>query len=95
MTFKSGLSIFFRVNLRRLILSLALLSALMLQLNTFYASYGVQRQLLIDNTLESNRVYSQKLADSVEDFLKTSQQQLAYNARNLAGILKKTVCARG
>lgn len=89
MTFKSGLSIFFRVNLRRLILSLALLSALMLQLNTFYASYGVQRQLLIDNTLESNRVYSQKLADSVEDFLKTSQQQLAYNAKNLAGILKK------
>ncbi|WP_339473658.1 sensor domain-containing diguanylate cyclase [Pseudomonas fluorescens] len=75
---------FFRINLRRLILLLALLSAMTFQSNTFYASYGVQHQLLIDNTLESNRVYSKKLADSIDDFLKSAQQQLAYSAIDLA-----------
>lgn len=75
---------FFRINLRRLILFLALLSALTFQSNTFYASYGVQHQLLIDNTLESNQAYSKKLADSIDDFLKSAQQQLAYSAKDLA-----------
>lgn len=75
---------FFRVNLRRLILFLALLSALVIQFNTFYASYSVQRQLLIDNTLASNRAYASKLADSIDQFLQSTQQQLAYSARLLA-----------
>ena len=81
---------FFRVNLRRLILLLALLSALTFQFNTFYASYGVQHQLLIDNTLESNRVYSRKLADSIDDFLRSAQQQLAYSAKELTKNFKNT-----
>ncbi|MGV8860200.1 MAG: diguanylate cyclase [Pseudomonas sp.] len=75
---------FFRVNLRRLILFLALLSALVIQFNTFYASYSVQRQLLIDNTLASNRAYASKLADSIDQFLQSTQQQLAYSASLLA-----------
>ena len=74
----------FRVNLRRLILSLAILSALITLANTFYASYRVQRQLLIDNTLASNRAYASKLADSVEQFLQSTHQQLAYSAGLLA-----------
>ena len=75
---------FSRVNLRRLILLLALLSAVIIQLNAFYASYSVQRQLLIDNTLASNRAYAAKLADSIDQFLQATQQQLAYSARLLA-----------
>lgn len=74
---------FFRVNLRRLILFLALLSALVIQFNTFYASYSVQRQLLIDNTLENNRAYANKLADSIDQFFQSTQQQLAYSANLL------------
>lgn len=75
----------FRVNLRRLILFLALLGALITLANTFYASYRVQRELLIETTLASNRAYAGKVADSVDQFLQSTQQQLAYSARLLAG----------
>lgn len=70
----------FRVDLRRLILLLATFSAIVTLVNGFYASYAVQRQQLIDSALESNRAYAQKLADSVDDFLRAAQQQLAYSA---------------
>lgn len=74
----------FRVDLRRLILLLAILSALVTLTNSLYASYRVQRQMLIDNTLESNHAYAAKLAGSVGDFLDSAQQQLAYSAELLA-----------
>jgi len=70
----------FRINLRRLILFLAFFSAILTLTNSLYASYCVQRQLLIDSTLESNRVYAAKLANSTEVFLTTVTQQLAYSA---------------
>ena len=70
----------FRVDLRRLILLLATFSAIVTLVNGFYASHAVQRQQLIDSALESNRAYAQKLADSVDDFLRAAQQQLAYSA---------------
>lgn len=49
--------------------------------NSFYASYSVQRQLLIDNTLEANRVYATKLASSTELFILSIQKQLFYSSR--------------
>ncbi|NMM77994.1 diguanylate cyclase [Acidovorax sp. SRB_14] len=70
----------FRIHLRSLILLLATVSAALTLANGLYASYTVQRQQLIDNALESNRVYARKLADSVEGFLQSAQQQLAYSA---------------
>ncbi len=70
----------FRINLRRLIMTLALLSAGLTLFNSLYASYRVQRQLLIDNTLEANRVYATKLANSTDAFLVAARQQLAYSA---------------
>ena len=70
----------FRINLRRLILFLAFFSAILTLTNSLYASYCVQRQLLIDSTLESNRVYAAKLASSTEVFLTAVKQQLAYSA---------------
>lgn len=74
----------FRLNLRRLILLLAIPSALIMFLNSMYASYRVQRQMLMDNTLASNHAYATKLASSVSDFLDAAQQQLAYSAGLLA-----------
>ncbi|QLK61698.1 diguanylate cyclase [Enterobacteriaceae bacterium Kacie_13] len=56
------------------------MSAFVTLANSFYASYSVQRQLLIDNTLEENRVYAAKLAASTEQFLKSMQKQLAYSS---------------
>lgn len=75
----------FRIDLRRLILILAVMSAFVTLANSFYASYSVQRQLLIDNTLEENRVYAAKLAASTEQFLKSMQKQLAYSSVIAAG----------
>ncbi len=74
----------FRVHLRSLILLLASISAAITLANGLYASYTVQRQQLIDNALESNRVYASKLADSVESFLQSAQQQLGYSASVVA-----------
>lgn len=68
------------MNLRRLILLVALASGLAALVNTFYASYRVQRQLLIDTTLRANEAYARKLASSTEDYLQSARQQLAYSA---------------
>lgn len=73
-----------RINLRGLVLALTVLSAIAATANALYASYLVQRDQLISNTLESNRVYAAKLAESTTNFLKSAQQQLAYSARHLA-----------
>ena len=43
-----------RINLRRLIVLVAFASAVISLANSFYATYQVQRQLLIDTTLEAN-----------------------------------------
>ncbi|MFP9458945.1 diguanylate cyclase [Pectobacterium brasiliense] len=76
--------LFKHFGLRRLILLLAVASALVTLANSFYASYRVQRELLIDNTLEANRVYATKLAAMTHSFFKESQQQLAYSANIVA-----------
>ncbi|WP_293706353.1 sensor domain-containing diguanylate cyclase [Stenotrophomonas sp. UBA7606] len=72
------------MDLRKLILVLTFLGALVPFANTFYASYTVQRQQLMDATLDSNYAYASKLAKSTEDFLQASQLQLAYTAQLLA-----------
>lgn len=73
-----------RINLRGLVLALTVFSAIAATANALYASYLVQRDQLITNTLEANRVYAAKLAESTTNFLKAAQQQLAYSARHLA-----------
>ncbi|MEA9977294.1 sensor domain-containing diguanylate cyclase [Pseudomonas sp. 10B1] len=78
----------FSINLRRLIITLALLSAALTLVNSLYASYRVQRQLLIDNTLEANRTYATKLANSTDVFLIAARQQLAYSAALLSDQLE-------
>lgn len=74
----------FRIDLRRLIISLAVISSLIALVNTFHASYRVQREQLISNTLEANRVYAAKLSESTDNFLKAAQQQLAFSASVLS-----------
>lgn len=73
----------FRMDLRRLILLLALGSALLTLVNSFHASYQVQKDLVVSSALEANRVYASKLASSINTFFKTAQQQLAYSATML------------
>lgn len=73
-----------QMDLRRLILALTLASALISLANTLYASYQVQRQQLIDATLESNHAYATKLAASTDDFFASAMQQLGYGAKVMA-----------
>ncbi|MGU5536479.1 diguanylate cyclase [Aeromonas caviae] len=77
-----------RFDLHRLILALAVIGVLATFGNSFYAIYQAQRQLLIDNTLEANRVYAAKLAASAETMLHSAQEQLAYSASQLAPLLQ-------
>lgn len=73
-----------RIDLRRLILALAVISALVTLVNALHASYQVQRDQLIRSTLESNRVYAAKLATGTEHFLLAAMQQLEYSAGLIA-----------
>ncbi|PSJ40056.1 diguanylate cyclase [Zobellella taiwanensis] len=73
------LSTLFRLDLRTLILLLAIGSALLTLLNVFYASYQAQHRLLLHSTLEANRVYATKLAEVTNHFFRTAWQQLAYS----------------
>ncbi|OOV88041.1 sensor domain-containing diguanylate cyclase [Oceanospirillum linum] len=71
------------LTLKRLILLLALSSATVTLLNSFYASYQVQKEQLIQHELDSNFAYATKLAATTNNFLRSAQQQLAYAAGEL------------
>ncbi|MBV0933590.1 sensor domain-containing diguanylate cyclase [Marinobacterium weihaiense] len=79
-----SLKSFFRLDLRRLILLLAFTTAAVTLVNGLYASHKVQRQLLLDQTLNNNAVYASKLAASTNNFLLSAQQQLAYAAGEIS-----------
>ncbi len=73
-----------QVNLQRLILALATLSALVMLGNMLWASYQVQHQQLVEKSLEANRVYAHSLAQSTQHFVLNAQQQLAVGAERLS-----------
>lgn len=71
------------VDLRRLILLLSIVVAVATLANALYSAYKVQKQQLIDSTIETNRVYAEKLAVGVEQFFYAAQQQVSYSAQLL------------
>ena len=73
-----------RLDLKSLILGLTLAVALLTFGNGFFASYQIQRDLLVKHTLESNRVYAAKQAHNAEGLLQAIQLQLAFSASRLA-----------
>lgn len=72
-----------KTDLRTLITLLAVASIVITLANSLYATWRVQRDVLINNTLESNRVYATKLASTTEMFFQLAQSQLAYSAKQL------------
>ncbi|MFU9137875.1 diguanylate cyclase [Erwinia tasmaniensis] len=72
-----------KTDLRTLITLLAITSIVITLANSLYATWRVQREVLINNTLESNRVYATKLASTTEMFFQLAQSQLAYSAKIL------------
>ncbi|MBP2167834.1 diguanylate cyclase (GGDEF)-like protein [Erwinia toletana] len=73
-----------KTDLRTLITMLAIASIVITLANTLYATWRVQRELLINNTLESNRVYATKLASTTEIFFQLAQSQLSWSANILS-----------
>lgn len=69
-----------QIDLRRLILLLTLAVALLMSANGFYASYRTQREQLIQQTQEANRVYAAKLGQGIEQLLDSIHLQLGYSA---------------
>lgn len=75
---------FLRVDLQRLILWMCLFFVLLALGNSLYAAYKVQREILLHNTLELNRVYANKLAQVTEHYLRSSRQMLESVATEIA-----------
>lgn len=76
-----------KLNLRILILLIALLSAIATLANSFWVIYKVQKQTLIDKALDTNRSYAARVAMSIEQSLSSNIDRLAYSA----GIIAKTI----
>ncbi|MCO4786494.1 MAG: GGDEF domain-containing protein [Marinomonas atlantica] len=53
--------------------------------NSFQAIYNVQRDLLINSTLDANQRYAEKVAESAEMLLTSAQNSVAFSASLLAG----------
>ncbi|MFY3431821.1 diguanylate cyclase [Achromobacter mucicolens] len=74
----------FRVDLRRLILWISLLSVLVVLAGGLHASYLVQRDLLLRNAMDTNRIYAAKLALTTNALLNDIHRYLSYSADELA-----------
>ena len=74
------------LNLHRLILLLAFSATLITFLNSYYSSYQVQKQQLINETLNNHKAYAAKLVSATDNFLLAAQQQLA-NMRSGGALL--------
>ncbi|WP_152996186.1 sensor domain-containing diguanylate cyclase [Pseudoalteromonas sp. H105] len=73
-----------KLDLKKLILFLAISATIVTFLNSFYSSYQVQKQQLQSQTLKSQSAYAAKLSLATERFLHATQQQLAYSANIIA-----------
>lgn len=78
-----------KIDLRKLILLLALSTGVVALLNGLLASYLTQRDLLISQALEANRVYAVKQALNTDNFIRSSQAHLAFSAKQLIAQLQE------
>ncbi|NNG41670.1 GGDEF domain-containing protein [Pseudoalteromonas sp. NEC-BIFX-2020_002] len=69
------------LDLKKLILFLAISVTIITFLNSFYSSYQVQKQQLQSQTLINHNAYAAKLVSVTDRFLLSAQQQLAYSAK--------------
>lgn len=68
------------IDLRGLILLFVLLSVVATLCNSLYVAYRVQREALIQSTLEANGAYAAKVASSIGEFLGAAHNHLSYSA---------------
>lgn len=72
------------INLRGLIFFVVILSVLATLANGLIVAYRIQRDALIQSSLEANSAYAAKVASSIGDFLMAAQSRLKFSARILS-----------
>lgn len=70
--------------LKHLIIGVALAAFLITLVSSLWSGYRVNLNTIKENTLETNRVYSQKLAETANAYLDESFQILSYSAETIA-----------
>ncbi|WP_438316458.1 sensor domain-containing diguanylate cyclase [Sporosarcina sp. FA9] len=79
-----------KLSLKHLILLVALLSVALTLISSITSGYRVNQETLVENTLETNRVYAQKLAAVTDNYLKTTLQTLEYRSKDIAGYMSRS-----
>ncbi|MGC5698565.1 diguanylate cyclase [Pseudomonas sp. NFXW11] len=67
-----------KLNLRILILAFVLLAAMATLGNSFWVMFKIQKQELIDNALQANQAYAERIASGVQQVLSSDQTRLQY-----------------
>ncbi len=75
------------LDLRRLIMTLAVLTGVVMLANSFYANYKAQEQVLIESRLKLNHAYATKVAAATGDYLASAMQQLRFSAKEASKII--------
>lgn len=70
-----------------LIVALGILTALIAFTNALVVAQVVQKEQLIARSLEANRAYAAKLAETVDLYIESIQRQLAVSASRIPGLL--------
>ncbi|MEP0072428.1 MAG: diguanylate cyclase, partial [Marinomonas sp.] len=66
---------------------MALTATVITFINSLYSNYQVQKEQLIQQTMNVNTAYAKKLSDTTELFINSSQQQLTYIANRSAAYI--------
>ncbi len=77
-----------RFSLQNLIVFVALLSCVLTLISSLWSGYRIDKQTLITNTLETNRVYAQKLAKTTNIVLKNTLQTLQFSSADIAPFMQ-------
>lgn len=73
-----------KLSLKYLILAVAMLALVLTLVSSISSGYRVQKESLIESTLETNRAYAQKLSSTADSFLAMTLQTLGVSAKQLA-----------
>ncbi len=74
----------YHLKLQHLIIGVAILAFILTIASSLWSSYRMNNQTLMDNTLETNRVYAEKMATTANNYLKETIQTLTYNSNTIA-----------
>ncbi len=74
----------YQLKLQHLIIGVAILAFILTIASSVWSSYRMNKQTLMDNTLETNRVYAEKLATTANNYFNETLQTLVLNSNMIA-----------